>query len=121
MDYETHADKTYYKVAVRGGLLNTSFLRTDLIHEYSMTPSQVLLDDVVDAHWPTMPKISVREAVKNISLTGGQGHVKCSCKTGCTTAQCACRKAERRCTSKCHPKANNCCNHDMAGAGLEVV
>ena len=78
MDYETRGDKTFYKVAARGGLLNTSFLRTDLIHEYAMTASQVSLDDIVDAHWPTMPKISIREAVKNISLTGGQGHIKCS-------------------------------------------
>ena len=85
MDYETHGDKVFYKVAVRGGFLNISFLRTGLNHEYAMTANTVNLDDLTDAHWPTLPKISIREAVKNISLTGDQGHIKCSCTTGCTT------------------------------------
>ena len=119
VDKTTHGDKVFHKVAVVGGLLNTSYLRTDLIHEQGMSPSAVNLDGLLE-NWQTLKKISVREGLKNISLTGGQGHIKCSCTTGCSNARCACFKAGRRCGSKCHPKASNCCNHDMMG-GIALV
>jgi len=120
VDMSTHGDRVFYKVAVFGGLLITSYLRTDLIHEYGISPSAVNLDGLLDT-WRTLPKISVREGMKKISLTGGQGHVKCSCTKDCQTSKCACFKAGRTCTSKCHPRSSSCHNHDMGGIGQEAL
>ena len=55
--------------------------------------------------------LSVREAIRVVSVGSGQGVLKCSCKAGkCTN--CSCFKAEQKCNSRCH-KGNpniNCSN-----------
>lgn len=37
-------------------------------------------------------QISLREAVRKISKTGGQGYLSCKCKGGCKTSKCKCKK-----------------------------
>ena len=63
--------------------------------------------------WDRLKKISLRQAVRNVSLSGGQGRLKCSCKVAtCQTNRCACFKAKRKCNSRCHPANARCRNHD---------
>ena len=37
-------------------------------------------------------QISLREAVRKILKTGGQGYLSCKCKGGCKTSKCKCKK-----------------------------
>ena len=54
-----------------------------------------------------------KNAVKSISVCGGQGFTKCGCsangKLRCNTKTCACKKAAMLCNSRCHP--NIACNN----------
>eukprot|EP00965_Chrysotila_dentata_P025306 840749-Pleurochrysis_carterae.AAC.2 len=43
------------------------------------------------------------------SHVGGHGMMKCACTGPCTTARCACRKANRVCNSLCH--TGRCCQN----------
>ena len=72
-----HNGLQYHKVAVVGGILNTSYLRKDLVHEALLPKSHYGLDQVFD-NWRTLSVIAVRTAVKLISPTGGQGYVRLS-------------------------------------------
>ena len=109
-----HDNRQFYKVGVVGGVLNTSFVRQDLVHEAKQSPSSLGLQGVGEGNWRSLPKISIRQGVKNVSLTGGQGMVKCSCKKAtCKTNKCACYRANRKCNSRCHAKNANCKNHDQ--------
>ena len=55
----------------------------------------------------------MRQAVRKVSPTGGQGRLKCSCKIAtCQTNRCACFKANKKCNSRCHPANSRCRNHD---------
>ena len=54
-------------------------------------------------------EISLREAVKETSLVGGQGMSHCKCITGCKTSFCICRRKKLYCTSSCH-KQSSCSN-----------
>ena len=37
-------------------------------------------------------QISLREAIRKISKTEGQGYLSCKCKGGCKTSKCKCKK-----------------------------
>lgn len=115
-----HDDRYWYKVGVVGGILQKAYLREDLQYAPQMNASTYNLENIGSGNWESLPKISLRQGVKNISLTGGQGRLKCSCtKTTCQTKQCACFKAKVKCNSRCHPKNANCCNHDMFSSDEE--
>lgn len=45
---------------------------------------------------------SVRSAVKEVSVFGGQGFVRCACRTGCKSGRCKCFKNRLACNSRCH-------------------
>jgi hypothetical protein len=47
-------------------------------------------------------QISLCEAVRKISKTGGQGYLNCKCKDGCKTSKCKCKKKNILCNSRCH-------------------
>ena len=55
-------------------------------------------------------KLSVRQAVKELSVGGGQGFLKCNCTGGCLTNRCSCKKAGLLCNSRCHGANGNCKN-----------
>jgi hypothetical protein len=42
-------------------------------------------DELTILYVPDNTEISVRKAVQLLSLYGGQGHIHCSCHSGCTT------------------------------------
>ena len=56
--------------------------------------------------------ISVRQAVKNLSISGGQGYIKCNCKTKCDakSTRCTCKKLGIKCNSRCHG-SSTCANN----------
>ena len=48
--------------------------------------------------------ITVRSAVSELSLSDGQGVIKCNCTGDCKQMRCGCRSAGLACNSKCHGK-----------------
>ena len=54
--------------------------------------------------------------LENIPLRNGTlnkaefNQIRCSCKTSCSTARCACRKAAVICNLNCHPHNCQCSN-----------
>ncbi|KAI4463133.1 proteasome inhibitor [Holotrichia oblita] len=62
----------------------------------------------------TVPRtnLSLREIAGKLSLFGGQGFKKCSCKQSkiqCKTKRCVCKKSNVLCNSRCH-KSTTCFN-----------
>ena len=83
---------------------------TERVHNgYKLSDSQCLDKETVDK----TSAMSLRNAVRSISVCGGQGFTKCGCsasgKLRCNTKRCACKKAAVLCNSRCHP--NIACNN----------
>ena len=53
---------------------------------------------------------SIRQAVNEMSIGGGQGMVRCNCTGQCMTNRCGCRKANLLCNSRCHGSNLLCTN-----------
>jgi hypothetical protein len=52
---------------------------------------------------PKDKKVSVREAVKAVSIAGGQGVKACGCTSGnCNVGKCVCFNNKVPCNSRCH-------------------
>ena len=64
------------RVACKGGVLKTCYSRETLLLEANKAPELYGLQGLVDT-WRELPQVSVREALKHISPTGGQGMLKC--------------------------------------------
>jgi len=58
---------------------------------------------------PENTEVSVRKAVQLLTLSGGQGHVHCSCRGGCKTGKCKCKRSNILCNSRCHASVS-CAN-----------
>ena len=57
-------------------------------------------------------EMTIRSAVRVLSVGTGQGFKRCQCKGTCLTKRCSCFKEGNLCISSCHPR-NNCKNkHD---------
>ena len=73
---------------------------TERVHNgYKLSDSQCLDKETVDK----TSAMSLRNAVRSISVCGGQGKLRCN------TKRCACKKAAVLCNSRCHP--NIACNN----------
>ena len=75
------------------GTLDTCFAfnafdKTELVSNFK-------LEDVPDK------TVSVREAIRLLSVGHGQGVLKCNCKTG-DCKNCNCVQAKQKCQIKCH-------------------
>ena len=61
--------------------------------------------------------MSLREAVRQLSVGIGQGYVRCNCAltAKCSTNRCSCKLAKISCSSKCHGKSEDakCTNKDV--------
>jgi hypothetical protein len=99
-----------FRLACKRGVLNTTYTtnRMTLLH---CDMGLMGLENVYQ-QWAGMEKISKREAARALSIIGGQGFVKCTCKGKCLTNSCTCKRLGRICNSRCHKGNNNCCNHD---------
>ena len=100
-----------FKLGCRAGKLDQSYpfnslTKTDLVTDFK-------LEDIPDRI------VSVRQAISTISIAGGQGVKKCSCKSG-DCSKCSC-KDNGQCNSKCHGgKPNpNCTRPGTGTVGLE--
>lgn len=83
-----------YRIGTSVGTLKNWYPRT----EFQI--SQIKLTEKI-----SNDSISLREAVTKLSLFGGQGFKKCSCKASqkqCQTAKCSCFKSKLLCNSRCH-------------------
>ena len=91
-------DEDLYQVGCREGRITTRYTAADMdpVKEKLLTP-----DEVPDV------EMALRTAVTR--YTGGQGYVKCACKTNCTTSRCSCTKKLLKCNSRCHP-GRSCSN-----------
>ena len=91
-------DNDLYQEGCREGRITTWYTAADLdpVKEKLLTPDEI----------PNV-EFALRTAVTR--YTGGQGYVKCSCKTTCKTSRCSCTKKKLKCNSRYHP-GNSCCN-----------
>ena len=94
-------DHQFCRVACNGGVLSNCYSRETLLVEASRAPETYDLQGLADT-WKGLPQASVREALKHMSPTGGQGFLKCGCKTECKKSSCNCFKDGALCISRCH-------------------
>ena len=66
------------------------------------TGTNTATDELTILYVPDNTEISVRKAVQLLSLYGGQGHIHCSCRSGCKTGKCKCKRKNILCNSRCH-------------------
>ena len=66
------------------------------------TGTKTTTDELTILYVPDNTEISVRKAVQLLSLYGGQGHIHCSRRSGCTTGKCKCKRKNILCNSRCH-------------------
>jgi hypothetical protein len=87
-------------VAVKEGLLYCSYVYHSLRPVPPASNDRKLMD-LEDAfiNWQGLPRITEREVARFISLVGGQGMVKCNCRGNRLSNICACKKADRLCSS----------------------
>ncbi|CAF4145939.1 unnamed protein product, partial [Adineta steineri] len=94
-----------YKLGVEQGVINNYYS----FNQFSKAPGipTILIRDVDQSI-----KKSLREVVRLQSVTGGQGFLKCSCKGGCSSSRCKCKKinfyAIRDVIIPHHVVINNC-------------
>jgi len=102
-------DKSTCRVAVKRGVLRRAYSHHNIriVPEASNNRQIMELEDAF-TNWRSLPQITEREAARHESSVGGQGMVKCNCKGECTSNSCACKKAGRLCSSRCH-RNNKCC------------
>ena len=81
-----------YTVGCREGVLGSKYTAADL------SPIDQVLIKAND-----VPDIRLTLRTATAKATGGQGFVKCQCRTQCSTGRCSCRKKEMKCNSRCHP------------------
>lgn len=102
-------DKSTCRVAVKRGVLKRAYSHHNLrIVPDASNNRQVMDLEEAFTDWRSLPSITEREAARHVSSVGGQGMVKCNCKGECTSNSCACKKAGRLCSSRCH-RNNKCC------------
>ena len=99
-----------YRVATQAGVLKDCYSRGHLFQITTGTLRGLNLEGAYNG-WRLAPRISMREAARAASFTGGQGMVKCQCVRGtCLTNKCHCYKNNRQCNSRCHPRNSQCSN-----------
>ena len=98
-----------YRIVCKGGVLKDCLMPTRFRVELIKRAEHYGLEDALQ-DWERKPKISIREALRAISMLGGQGFFFCSCKGTCDKNSCKCKKNGRQCNSKCHPSNRVCVN-----------
>ena len=89
-----------HEIACEAGVLETMYARNSFDK----------VDEQVNVIIDTSKAIGLRSAVKQISIGGGQGMIKCNCTSSCSTNRCSCRKANLLCNSRCHGGNSFCKN-----------
>ena len=92
-----------YQLGHKGGVLKEWF-PFNVLHKIDGVAMSFSRDEV-----PMEKEISVREAIKIVSISNGQGYKQCNCKTGkCGQgSKCNCYKDGVKSNSRCHKGENN--------------
>lgn len=98
-----------YRIVCKGGVLKDCLMATRFRVEAIKRAEHYGLEHALK-DWETKPRISLREALRAISVMGGQGFFFCNCKGNCDKNSCKCKKNGRQCNSKCHPSNTVCAN-----------
>jgi hypothetical protein len=93
-------DRSLYELACGAGVLSTKFARNAFDHHNSELSVPIRTDVA----------LRVREAVRELSIGGGQGFIKCNCTRNCQSNVCKCKKNNVLCNSRCHAGNNICEN-----------
>ena len=114
-EFDAGRDVKYRLAAAKGGVLDRLYCRFDL--EWLPGADATLLEsfqETMQTSWWKLPSTSLRKLNSMNSITGGQGFALCHCRGNCRTNRCACFKARRLCTKRCHRGNARCCNveHD---------
>jgi len=93
-----------FQLGSQAGILNNWFAYNQI--QSTSLATSFTIEDVPDK------TVTVREAIRFLSVAHGQGVLKCGCLTGaCSGGRCSCAKAEQKCNSRCHGGNPNpkCC------------
>ena len=84
------AENNLYEVGCKQAKISTKFTAADLdlLSEKLIYPGDV----------PNDVSLTLRSVVGKRS--GGQGYIKCNCKSDCITNRCGCTKNNKKCNSK---------------------
>jgi hypothetical protein len=96
IDYE----HSLFELACEAGVLSILYARNAFDIVYGDIDVKIRLD----------VKVGVREAIKKISIGGGQGMLKSNCTATCMTNRCSCKKNNLLCNSHCHGGNSSCKN-----------
>ncbi|KAF0702605.1 KRAB-A domain-containing protein 2-like, partial [Aphis craccivora] len=89
-------DDEFYRLESKAGTLNQLFTR----NQFTLCDEKCIsISDVPNT------TTSIRQAVAQLSLSGGQGFLRCDCQQKCTTKKCKCRQSNLLCNSRCHNSA----------------
>jgi len=102
------------QIACKAGVLDHNFCSSHVSRLEGVKNNQ-RLNELEDAFkdYQGLPKVSVRQAARYVSQTGGQGIARCSCPKGdCSTARCPCVRVEVKCTNKCKCNCARCKNRE---------
>jgi hypothetical protein len=93
-------DEEFYRIGSKAGTLNQLFTR----NQFTLCGEKFIsTSDVPNT------TTSIRKAVSQLSLSGGQGFLRCDCQKKCTTKKCKCHQSNVLCNSKCH-NSTTCAN-----------
>jgi len=86
-------DEDYYRLGTKAETLSQFFTRNQFtLCEENFLESAIIPDN----------EIGICQAVSQLSLTGGQGLIRCDCLKKCITNRCKCRSKNVLCNSRCH-------------------
>ena len=91
----------HYKIATPYGILDRLFPVKELLP----LPISILLEILTRR----MKKITLAYAARQES-TSTSTPIACSCKKGCKTARCQCKKEKQKCSIACHDEGVDCGN-----------
>jgi hypothetical protein len=100
---ETNDTNGNVKVGTKAGFIQGWLSRSQV--EFS---KQVLLK----ARGVPSTEVTIRSAVRTLSVGSGQGYKRCQCKGSCLTKRCSCFKEGNLCNSACHPRSTCKNKHD---------
>jgi hypothetical protein len=84
-----------FRVGTKAGILSGKFSRNQI---------ELTKYKGIQAAMVPQVDITIRSAVRFLSIGHGQGYKRCHCMTTCLTKRCSCLKSVMQCDSACHPK-----------------
>ncbi|CAF1170615.1 unnamed protein product, partial [Didymodactylos carnosus] len=102
---EKKGDDVVFQLACQFGKLVSSFTVESLIPLKHVCPSELKAVDIAE-----LENITLIEACK-LFIRGSVSGATCDCKSQCATKHCPCKKANVKCSTKCHSKRTGGCKN----------